>query len=132
MSIRAICKMAEQDEMAVSYKYIVFDLKHGGDIINMKFDGKIKIDLSTLAEPNVEEKTLLTANGEDRKVRKRIHKNVDIEALVKNNMIQIRMCKVDAESGSSGVPRAAQGLCKRIYEIYQDEGSLPESIEIQC
>lgn len=121
--IGAICKMiTENDEMA-AYAYAVYSLDNDAD--SRKLEGRIEIDKAKLIEPSLEER-VKTVAGKQQKVVCRIHNYEALEGLIRQHSVRIEnYSQYTEETGN-----AAYRLCRGLFEAYQDDGYLPESMEI--
>lgn len=131
LGVGAKCRRVEDSDALAIYEYSIFYLdslehNYATDI----FDGIIKIVKSELEEPIIKEKTIKTSSGKEKTVIKRVHKDIDIKELIKKNYIVISNSSHCLETSDIGVDVMAIKLCNKIFEIYQDESFLPETVSI--
>ena len=120
----------EDDALAV-YEYSVYDWnqEEHRDAAGV-FDGVIEIVKSELEEPILREKIIKSTSGKKKTVIRRIHKDVDIEDFVKKDYIKVQNCSHCFKTTDENIDVMAVLLCKQIFEIYQDDSSLPESVSV--
>lgn len=121
--IGAICKMIKENEEMAAYEYAVYSLDNAAD--SKKLEGRIEIDKAKLIEPTLEEREKTVA-GKSQKVVYRIHNNENLEGLIRQHSVRIENYSQYTEEVGS----AAYKLCRKLFEAYQDDGYLPESVEI--
>ena len=131
LGIGAKCRRVEDNDVLAVYEYSVYNwnLEEHKDSADI-FDGIIKIVKSELEEPIIKEKTIKTSSGKKKTVIKRIHKDVDISELIKREYIVIDNSSHCFKISAEGVDVMAIKLCNKIFEIYQDESFLPETVSI--
>lgn len=120
------CRKIAENEEVVEYEYSVYNLnmeehKNSGDV----YDGGIFIFKAGLIEPLIVEET---SSGENEFVDRRIHEDVDIESLIGKGLVVIMNSEHSWYFTEGGIDRIGIRLCYLLFEIYQDEGCLPDSM----
>lgn len=122
-----------QDENTVVYEYAPYNLNEpeysNSDHI---YDGLITISKDSMVEPEIHEKLKRMPSGRKKLIVKRIRRNVDYSRLLAAGKITIensRYCRhfVGTEKN---IGIMAMRIVFRIYDQYQDEGTLPETISL--
>lgn len=131
LGIGAKCRRIVEDEKLAVYEYSVYNwnMDEHKDAAEI-FDGVIEIAKSELEEPILREKIIKSSSGKKRTVIRRIHKDVDIAGLVKRDYIRIQNCSHCFRKSDENIDVMAIRLCSKIFEIYQDDSCLPESVTI--
>lgn len=122
-------KISAQDDQTVIYEYYAYDL-NSDELRNpdKKYDGTITIDKSSLVVGEIHEKIKRFPNGKKKKITKHIIVPVDLSALVSSGKIEVKNSEFCPEIFSIGVGMIAMRIISEIFELYQTEGSLPESV----
>lgn len=122
-----------EDKHTVVYEYSPYNLDEPEyQNANRVYDGIITIDKGTLVEPEIHEKVKRMPSGRKRLVVKRIRRDVDYSSLLKEKKITVensRYCwrYVGTEKD---IGMIAMKLIFYIYDQYQIEGSLPETVSL--
>ena len=126
-------KIVLQDENTVVYAYAPFNLNEP-DYRNSDhvYDGIITISKAAMVEPDIHEKIKRMPSGRKKLVVKRIRRDVDYGALIKAGKIAVensRYCwHFIGEEKNIGM--MAMHIIFSIYDRYQDEGALPETVSL--
>lgn len=122
-----------EDRNTVVYEYSPYNLDEpeyrNADRV---YDGIITIDKGALVEPEIHEKAKRMPSGRKRLVVKRIRRDVDYSFLLKEKKIMVensRYCwrYVGTEKN---IGMIAMKLIFHIYDQYQMEGALPETVSL--
>ena len=122
-----------QDENAVVYEYAPFNLNEP-EYRNSEhiYDGLITISKDSLVEPEIHEKLKRMPSGRKKLIVKRIRRDVDYSALLDAGKITIEnssYCWHMVGTGNN-IGMMAMRIIFRIYNHYQDEGTLPETVSL--
>lgn len=122
-----------QDENTVVYEYAPFNLNEP-EYRNSEhiYDGLITISKDSMVDPEIHEKLKRMPSGRKKLIVKRIRRDVDYSALLAAGKITIensRYCwrLVGTEKN---IGMMAMRIIFRIYDHYQDEGTLPETVSL--
>lgn len=122
-----------QDENTVVYEYAPFNLNDPAYRNDEHiYDGLITISKDSMVEPEIHEKLKRMPSGKKKLIVKRIRRDVDYSALLDSGKIAIensRFCwrLVGTEKN---IGMMAMKIIFRIYDHYQDEGTLPETVSL--
>ena len=126
-------KIVLQDENMVVYEYAPYNLNEpeyrNSDHI---YDGLITISKDSMVEPDIHEKLKRMPSGRKKLIVKRIRRDVDYSGLLAAGKIIIensRYCWYFVGTEKT-IGMIAMRLVFRIYDQYQDEGSLPETVSL--
>lgn len=133
MGYGGAARIIAQNEKAVVYEYSPYNLndpKYRN--IDRIYDGLITISKDALAEAEIHEKLKRMPNGRKKHVVKRIRCSVDYKVLFDTGKITV---KNSCNSWSFVGPEKnycmiAVQLVFKIFDLYQDKGSLPEKVSI--
>lgn len=120
------CRKVTENEELVEYEYSVYNLnmeehKNSGD----DYDGGIFIFKAGLVKPSIIEEI---ASEEEKLVDRRIHKDVDIESLIGKGLVAIMNSEHTWHFTKGGIDMIGIKLCYLLFEIYQDDECLPDSL----
>ena len=122
-----------QDENAVVYEYAPFNLNEP-EYRNSEhiYDGLITISKDSLVEPEIHEKLKRMPSGRKKLIVKRIRRDVDYSALLDAGKITIENSSYCWHMVGTGknIGMMAMRIIFRIYNHYQDEGTLPETVSL--
>ena len=117
------CRKISEDADFILYEYFSYNLPF--DDHEKIFDGLILIKKSVLLEPERREKFQRMPSGRRRKFTKIILREVDIDALIDSGDVQIENCSHAWKILPNGIDYIACCLCRKIFDDYQREGTLP-------
>ena len=120
------CRKISEDEESVLYEYFSCDLNDGGEKV---FDGLILIKKNSLIEPERREKFRRMPNGRRQSFTKTILREVPIDELIASGNVQIENCSRAWIFLPNGVDYVAVTLCRKIFMVYQCEGTLPNKCD---
>ena len=133
---RGFCGSARivlQDENAVVYEYAPFNLNEP-EYRNSEhiYDGLITISKDSLVEPEIHEKLKRMPSGRKKLIVKRIRRDVDYSALLDAGKITIENSSYcwHMVGTEKDIGMMAMRIIFRIYDHYQDEGTLPETVSL--
>ena len=122
-----------QDENAVVYEYAPFNLNEP-EYRNSEhiYDGLITISKDSLVEPEIHEKLKRMPSGRKKLIVKRIRRDVDYSALLDAGKITIENSSYcwHMVGTKKDIGMMAMRIIFRIYDHYQDEGTLPETVSL--
>ena len=122
-----------QDENAVVYEYAPFNLNEP-EYRNSEhiYDGLITISKDSLVEPEIHEKLKRLPSGRKKLIVKRIRRDVDYSALLDAGKITIENSSYcwHMVGTKKDIGMMAMRIIFRIYDHYQDEGTLPETVSL--
>lgn len=122
-----------QDENAVVYEYAPFNLNEP-EYRNSEhiYDGLITISKDSLVEPEIHEKLKRMPSGRKKLIVKRIRRDVDYSALLDAGKITIENSSYcwHMVGTEKDIGMMAMRIIFRIYDHYQDEGTLPETVSL--
>ena len=122
-----------QDENAVVYEYAPFNLNEP-EYRNSEhiYDGLITISKNSLVEPEIHEKLKRMPSGRKKLIVKRIRHDVDYSALLDAGKITIENSSYcwHMVGTEKNIGMMAMRIIFRIYDHYQDEGTLPETVSL--
>lgn len=122
-----------QDDNTVVYEYVPFNLNDPAYRNDEHiYDGLLTISKDSMVEPEIHEKLKRMPSGKKKLIVKRIRRDVDYSALLDSGKIAIensRFCwrLVGTEKN---IGMMAMKIIFRIYDHYQDEGTLPETVSL--
>ena len=120
-----------QDEHTALYEYAPYNLNNS-EYRNAEciYDGLITISKDSLVEPIIHEKIKRIPGKRKKTIIKRIKRHVDFDALFDAGKIAVensRYCWRTLENGKGII---AMKIIWRIYDHYQENGALPETVSI--
>ena len=122
-----------QDENTVVYEYAPFNLNEP-EYRNSEhnYDGMITIDKESMVEPEFHEKEKRMPSGRKKLIVKRIRRDVDYSALLDAGKITIENSRYcwHLVGTEKNIGMMAMRIVFRIYDHYQDEGILPETVSL--
>lgn len=129
----AFARLVLQDENTVVYEYAPYNLNEPEHRNSEHiYDGLITISKDSLVEPEIHEKLKRMPSGRKKLIVKRIRRDVDYSALLTAGKITIenshfcwRLIGTEENIGMM-----ALRIVFRIYDHYQDEGTLPGKVSL--
>lgn len=122
-------RMVLQDESTAIYEYYAYNLNDEKfRDLHCEYDGLVTIDKSSLAEPEIHEKVKKFPGGRKEAVIKRIPKAVDYPALLISEKIIVKNSRFCWRFLDNGTGYMAMRLVAEIYNAYQLDGRLPETV----
>ena len=122
-----------QDENTVVYEYAPFNLNEP-EYRNSEhiYDGLITISKDSLVEPEIHEKLKRMPSGRKKLIVKRIRRDVNYSALLDAGKIAIENSGYcwHMVGTEKNIGMMAMRIVFRIYDHYQDEGILPETVSL--
>ena len=118
------CRKVAEDENFVLYEYFSYNLSF--DDREKIFDGLIMIKKSSLIEPERREKFRRMPSGRRKKFTKNILREVPLYELIESGDVQIENCSHAWKFLPNGVDIIAYRMCRKIFEEYQQGGTLPK------
>lgn len=122
-----------QDENTAVYEYAPFNLNEP-EYRNSEhtYDGLITISKDSMVEPEIHEKLKRMPSGRKKLIVKRIRRDVNYSALLDAGKITIEnSCYCWHLVGTEkNIGMIAMRIVFRIYDHYQDEGTLPETVSL--
>lgn len=91
-------------------------------------DGELYIDRDAFVEPEIHQKTVRTASGRKKTVIKRIKRDVPFDELFENRKIKVKNASGMWRTAGSGVDIMALKILFKLFNEYQEKGTLPEVI----
>ena len=129
LGIGAFCKLIAEDEETVIYEYGSFNLNEPDYINEQKIaDGIITIKKSSLIEPEIHDKVKRLPNGKKKLIVKRVPKEIHLSDLLKNNLITVENCSHCWKTTEDNVDVMAITAIRSIFQKYQENGFLPETL----
>ena len=120
-----------QDNDTVIYEYAPYDLNEpayrNSDNI---FDGQITISKQAFVDAEIHTKVKRLPSGRKIPVVKRIRKDVDYAKLLESRAVTVENSKYCWHTMHNGYGMIALKLIYRIFDYYQDNGSIPETMAI--
>ena len=122
-----------QDENTVVYEYAPYNLNEpeyrNSDHI---YDGLITISKDSMVEPDIHEKLKRMPSGRKKLIVKRIRRDVDYSGLLAAGKITIENSRYcwHFVGTEKNIGMMAMRVVFHIYDQYQDEGTLPETISL--
>jgi len=122
-----------QDENTAVYEYAPFNLNEP-EYRNSEhtYDGLITISKDSMVEPEIHEKLKRMPSGRKKLIVKRIRRDVDYSALLAAGKITIENSRYcwHLVGTEKNIGMMAMRIVFRIYDHYQDEGTLPETVSL--
>lgn len=122
-----------QDENTVVCEYAPYNLNEP-EYRNSEhtFDGLITISKDSIVEPEIHEKLKRMPSGRKKLIVKRIRRDVDYSALLAAGKITIENSRYcwHLVGTEKNIGMIAKRIVFRIYDYYQDEGTLPETVSL--
>lgn len=122
-----------QDENTAIYEYAPFNLNEPEYMNNDHiYDGMITISKDSLVEPEIHEKLKRMPSGRKKLIVKRIRRDVDYSALLAAGKIIVKNSRFcwHMVGTEKNIGMMAMRIIFRIYDHYQDEGVLPETVSL--
>ena len=96
------------------------------------YDGRITISKDSMVEPEIHEKLKVMHSGKKKLIIKRIRRDVDFDALLDAGKITIENSRYcwHLVGTEKNIGMIAMKIVFRIYDHYQDEGTLPETVSL--
>lgn len=122
-----------QDEKTVVYEYSPYNLNEP-EYRNSEhiYDGLITISKDSLVEPEIHEKLKHMPSGRKKHIVKRVRRDVDYSALLAVGKITIENSHYcwHFVGTSKNIGMMGMRIVFRIYDHYQAEGALPETVSL--
>ena len=126
-------RLALQDDETVIYEYFADNLNHteyrNKDFI---YDGIITISKSALVKPEIHRKIKRMPSGQKKLVEKRVLVKIDWTELHYSDLIQVQNSHFCWRILDNGWGIAAARIIWRIFDKYQETGTLPETVSWMC
>ena len=118
-----------QDENTVVYEYYAYNLNEE-EYQNREhiYDGIITIDKRSLVEPEIHEKLKKQPSGRKKLMTKRIPREVDYSGLITAGKINVENSKFCWRILDNGMGLIAIHIIFKIFNLYQSEGAIPETV----
>ena len=122
-------RVVMQDENTVVYEYYAYDLDRE-EYQNREhiYDGIITIDKRSLVEPEIHEKLKKQPSGRKKLITKRIPREVDYSGLITAGKINVENSKFCWRILDNGMGLIAIHIIFKIFNLYQSEGAIPETV----
>lgn len=122
-------RMVMQDAETIVYEYAAYNLndsryRNEGRV----YDGLITVSRAALVEPELHEKIKKLPGGRKQLIVKRIPREVDYRACFDTGRIAVQNSKFCWSIHSGGVGMIAMFLLFKIFDRYQKDGMLPETV----
>ena len=122
-----------QDENTAVYEYAPFNLNEP-EYRNSEhtYDGLITISKDSMVEPEIYEKLKRMPSGRKKLIVKRIRRDVNYSALLDAGKITIENSRYcwHLVGTEKNIGMIAMRIVFRIYDHYQDKGTLPETVSL--
>ncbi len=92
------------------------------------YDGIITIDKRSLVEPEIHEKLKKQPSGRKQLITKRIPREVDFSTLIAAGQISVENSKFCWRTLDNGIGLIAIHIIFSIFNLYQSEGAIPETV----
>jgi len=127
--IGGAARLVAQDADTLVYEYYAYNLNEE-EYRNPEhiYDGIITIDKHSLVEPEIHEKLKKRPSGRKLLVTKRIPQDVDYSALIEAGRISVENSKFCWRALDNGIGLIAMHIIFKIFNLYQSEGAVPESV----
>lgn len=120
-----------QDNDTVIYEYAPYDLNEPAYRNSDKiFDGLITISKQAFIDAEIRTKVKRMPSGRKMQITKRIRKDVDYEKLLESQAITIENSKYCWRTMKDGYGMIALKLVFRIFNYYQEYGTIPEIMSV--
>ena len=126
-------RIVMKDEKTVMYEYAPYNLndkdyKNGNRI----YDGLIIISKDALVEPEIHEKLKRMPSGRKKHIVRRVRSNVDYSALLAAGKIIVENSRYcwNFTGANEDIGMIAMRIILHIFDQYQDEGILPETVSV--
>ena len=122
-------RVVMQDENTIVYEYYAYNLNEE-EYRNREriYDGMITIDKRSLVEPEIHEKLKKQPSGRKKLITKRIPREVDYSVLITAGKINVENSKFCWRILDNGIGLIAIHLIFKIFDLYQSEGAIPETV----
>lgn len=102
------------------------------EIANTSMMDRITISKDSMVEPEIHEKLKVMHSGKKKLIIKRIRRDVDFDALLDAGKITIENSRYcwHLVGTEKNIGMIAMKIVFRIYDHYQDEGTLPETVSL--
>ena len=118
-----------QDENTVVYEYYAYNLDEE-EYRNPEhiYDGMITIDQRSLVEPEIHKKLKKYPSGRKKLITKRIPREVDYSGLIAAEKISVENSNFCWRTLDNGIGLIAIHIIFKIFDLYQSEGAIPETV----
>ena len=124
-------RIALRDNNIAIYEYAPFNLNYPEYRNNDRIhDGIITINVGALVEPEIHEKIRRMPSGRKKLVAKRILSDVDYNELILQNHIKIENSRFCWQTTENGAGVIAMKIIRFIFEYYQENGEIPETVSL--
>ena len=122
-------RVVMQDENTIVYEYYAYNLNEE-EYRNREriYDGMITIDKRSLVEPEIHEKLKKQPSGRKKLITKRIPREVDYSVLITAGKINVENSKFCWRILDNGIGLIAIHLIFKIFDLYQSEVAIPETV----
>ena len=122
-------RVVMQDENTVVYEYSAHNL-NDEEYRNLEhiYDGIITVDKHSLVEPEIHEKLKKQPNGRKKLITKCIPREVDYSRLIAMGKISVKNSKFCWRILNNGMGLIAIHIIFKIFDLYQGEGAIPETV----
>ena len=122
-------RVVMEDENTVVYEYYAYNLNEE-EYQNREhiYDGIITIDKRSLVEPEIHEKLKKQPSGRKKLTTKRIQRAVDYSGLITAGKINVENSKFCWRILDNGMGLIAIHIIFKIFDLYQSEGAIPETV----
>lgn len=130
IGIGGAARIIMQDDNTVIYEYYAYNL-NDNEYRNLEhlYDGLITIDKRSLVEPEIHEKLKKRPSGRKKLITKRIPRDVDYSTRVSAGQISVENSKFCWKILDNGLGGIAMHIIFKIFDLYQTEGKIPETID---
>ena len=129
IGIGGYARIVMQDANTVIYKYGAYNLNEVAyRNPDHTYDGTITIDKQSLVEPEIHEKLKKQPSGKKKLITKRIKRDVDYSKLFLLRQISVENSQFCWKILDNEVGLIAMHLIFEIFNLYQSEGILPETV----
>ena len=127
--IGGAAKVVIQDENTVVYEYYAYNL-NDEQYRNPEriYDGVITIDKKAFVEPEIHEKIKKLPSGRKQLVKKRMPRDVDYSTLIVAGQISVENSKFCWQILDNGMGLIAIHIIFKVFNLYQSEGTIPETV----
>ena len=126
-------RLVLQDDETVIYEYFADNLNHPKYCNkNRIYDGIITISKSALVEPEIHRKVKRMPSGRKKLIEKRVPVEVNWSELYYSDLIQVQNSSYCWRILDNGWGVAALHIIWKIFDEYQETGTLPEITGWMC
>ncbi len=126
-------ELVYSDNDVIVYAYGCYNINNNNYKLYMHAkDGVLTIQRDALIEAEIRRKIKRTASGRKKEIVKRIHRDVPFDELLEKGKIEIENASGTWVTSEEGYDVIARRVLYKIFERYQETGTIPEHVVWFC